>query len=234
MLRLINKRKKVKEKLKKHKTALLEARSYALKTLANATYGYYGFFGARWYCRECAASTASTARYYLMKTIEDARKRGFEVIYGDTDSLMINLSNKKKKEVMEWYKSINNRLPGAMELDLEDFYKRGLFVTTRKGKIGAKKKYALLAKDGNLKIRGFETVRRDWAKLTKEMQDKVLSMVLEDGKPDRAFKYTQNIIADLKAKKIPKEMLIIRTQLKKELSMYEAVTPHVVIARKLK
>ena len=234
LLRLIHKRKEVKLQLKKHKTALLEARSYALKTLANATYGYYGFFGARWYCRECAASTTATAKHYLMKTIDNAKQYGFNVIYGDTDSLMIDLSNKTKEEALNWYKQVNNKLPGAMELDIEDFYKRGLFVTTRKGNIGAKKKYALLSEDKSLKIRGFETVRRDWAKLTKEMQDKVLRMILNDGNPDRAFKFTQKIISDLKSKKIHKEMLIIKTQLKKELSAYTAVTPHVIIARKLK
>ena len=40
--------------------SVLEARTYALKILANAFYGYLGFFGARWYCLECAASTTAS------------------------------------------------------------------------------------------------------------------------------------------------------------------------------
>ena len=49
-----------------------------------------------------------------------------------------------------------------MELELEDFYKRGIWVTKRSGELGAKKKYALIDYKEKLKIRGFETVRRDW------------------------------------------------------------------------
>ncbi len=231
LFELINKRKKIKQELKKHKTPILEARDYGLKTLANATYGYYGFFGARWYCRECAASTTATARYYLTKTIEDARKSGFNVIYGDTDSIMLDLSGKTQKDALEWQKKINKALPGAMELDLENFYKRGIFVTTRAKTMGAKKKYALLEKSGNLKIRGFETVGRDWAKLTKELQDKVLRLVLEEGNADKARAYVKKIISDLKAKKISKDKLIIKTQLKKDIESYAALTPHVSIAK---
>ena len=33
---------------------MLEARQQALKTIANSIYGYYGFFGARWYNIDCA------------------------------------------------------------------------------------------------------------------------------------------------------------------------------------
>ena len=232
---LIEKRKKVKEELKRKKDdPLLEARNYALKTLANATYGYYAFFGARWYCRECAASATAFGRYYIQKVIEEAKKAGFNVLYADTDSVAFELGNKSEAEALRWQKKINEKLPKDMELELEDFYKRGIFVTTRRKEIGAKKKYAMLAKDGSIKIRGFETVRRDWAKLTKELQDKVLRLVLEEGKPDKALTYVYKVIDDLKAKKIEKEKLIIRTQLKKEIESYAAITPHVVIARRMK
>jgi len=233
LLNLVTYRRKVKEELRKNRTPVLEARDYALKTLSNATYGYLGFFGARWYCRECAASTAATARYYLMRTIEDARKTGFNVIYGDTDSIMLDMTGKTQAEALKWHDKINKSLPGAMELELEAFYKRGIFVMTRKKEIGAKKKYALLGKDDRLKIRGFETVRRDWAKLTKELQDKVLRMILDEGKANNALKYVQQIIKDLKAKKIEKDKLVIRTQLKKEIEEYAAITPHVTIARRM-
>src|SRR3989344_4326895 len=43
-------------------TSLLEARSYALKILANSFYGYMGFYAARWYSLESAASTTAYAR----------------------------------------------------------------------------------------------------------------------------------------------------------------------------
>ena len=76
-----------------------------------------------------------------------------------------------------------------MELELEGFFKRGLWVTTRDGKIGAKKKYALLGEDGKIKIRGFETVRRDWCALAREIQNKIILDVLKYGNSEKALKY---------------------------------------------
>ena len=231
--RLIEARKKVKEAKKKNPTPLLEARDLALKTLANAHYGYFGFFAARYYSRECAASITALGRWHITQMIEKARKAGFDVIYSDTDSIALLLKGKTKKQALDWLKKVNAELPGAMELELEDFYKRGIWVTTRAGKIGAKKKYALLSEKGTLKIRGFETVRRDWCELAKEVQNYVIKTILKDAKPDKALAYVRQIISKLKNKEIDVKKLIIRTQIKKQIETYEAYTPHVEIARRM-
>jgi len=120
-----------------------------------------------------------------------------------------------------------------MELELEEFFKRGLWVTTRAGKIGAKKKYALISEDKKLKIRGFETVRRDWCTLARETQNKVLRMILEDGNETRALIYVKEIIKKLKERKIERKEILIRTQLKKEISEYKNISPHVIAAKKM-
>jgi len=232
--RVLEERKKLKEELKRKPSQELEARSYALKTLANATYGYFAFFGARYYSIEAAASITAFGRYYIQKVMADAEKHGFKVIYGDTDSLVLEIKDIDEKKAMEWLKKINDELPGAMELELENFYKRGIFVTKRTGEVGAKKKYALLAKDGNLKIRGFETVRRDWCNLARDLQDEVIRMILKEGKHEKALAHTQKVIRDLKNKKVENEKLIIRTQLKKAIEEYENIGPHVVVAKRMR
>jgi len=78
-------KKQIKEiKQKKEDPSLLEARSYALKTLANSFYGYLGFYAARWYSLESAASTTAYARNYITTTIAAAQEKGFRVVYGDS------------------------------------------------------------------------------------------------------------------------------------------------------
>jgi len=47
---------------------------------------------------------------------------------------------KKKKDVLSLLHNINEELPGIMELDLEAFYSRGIFVAKRGKTTGAKKK----------------------------------------------------------------------------------------------
>jgi len=230
---IIELRKKYKQEYKKNPTALLKARSNAYKLLANASYGYQGFFGARYYCREAAASTAALAKKNILEAIEKFKKEKYEVVYSDTDSIAILQGKKTKDQVLKTLDNINSDLPGIMALDLEDFYKRGLFVSKRTTTSGAKKKYALISESGKVKIRGFETVRRDWCSLSREVQSKVIEMVLEDGNSDRAFDYIKKIIDKLNKRQIPQEELIIKTQLKKPISEYRAISPHVTAAKKM-
>ena len=160
---IIKKRLEIKELMKKEKkvSAVLKARDYALKTLGNSSYGYFGFFGARYYSIECAASITAFAREYILKTIDDAKKRGFNVIYSDTDSIVIVLEDKSEKDTLDFLDEVNKKLPSLMELELENFYSRGIFVMKKSGTKGAKKKYALLDREGNMKVIGFEAIRRD-------------------------------------------------------------------------
>ncbi len=231
---IINMRKAIKKQLKQNPAPELKARSYALKTIMNAAYGYYAYFGARYYCIECAASTAAFGRFYIKKVIDLAEKQGFKVIYGDTDSIAIHLNKKTKQEAIDFLKTINNELPGEMELELEDFYKRGLFVSKRTVEAGAKKKYALINESSKIKIRGFETVRRDWCMLAKSVQDNVIKMILNNGNEKQALSFLQTTIKDIKERKIEKKEMIIKTQLKKPIEEYKSISPHVTIAKKMR
>ncbi len=230
---MIERRKQYKDELKKKPDTIKQARSNAFKLLANASYGYMGFFGARYYCEEAAAATAAFARKAVKDAIEKTNKAGFSVIYADTDGFAFSLNKNSKQRTLEFLKKLNSQLPGIMELELEDFYKRGLWVTTRKGEFGAKKKYALINYEKKIKIRGFETVRRDWCTLVRETQNKVLKMILEDGNEKKALEYIKKTIKEIKERKIDLKKMIIRTQLKKPLNEYKAITPHVIAARKM-
>ncbi len=230
---IIEKRKKYKKEYAKDKSNLKKARSNAYKLLANAAYGYQGFFGARYYCIEAAAATASFARENILSVIEKIKKSGYKIVYSDTDSIAFLQGDSSKKNVLDLLKKINSNLPGIMELDLEDFFKRGLFVSKRATKGGAKKKYALLGEDNKVKIRGFETVRRDWCRLARDLQNKVLEKVLKDGDGKAALKLVKEVVEKLKKKQIDTKELIIRTQLKKPISEYVSRGPHVVAAEKM-
>ena len=219
---LVKRRTEIKENLGKG------VDEYALKTLANATYGYLGFFAARWYSKECAESITALGRRYITDTIKKAEEKGFEVIYGDTDSLMITGNAKNIQRFLDY---INKKLPGIMELEYEGFYKRGIFVSTATG--GAKKRYALIDEKGNIEIKGFEFVRGDWSKIAKEAQEKVLEFVLNN-KEKEAVKFVNEVIRKIKKGGIDKEKLVISRQLTKDLESYTQIAPHVKVARDLK
>ncbi len=236
MLReMVEKRKKYKAEYKKNSSSnLAKATSNAYKLLANAAYGYQGFFGARYYCREAAAATAALAKKAILETIEKIKKAGYKVIYSDTDSIAFLQDDKTKTETLEFLEKLNKTLPGVMELELEDFYKRGIWVTKRDGEFGAKKKYALIDNKDKLKIRGFETVRRDWCDLARGLQSKVLELILTEGDEKKALELVKKTIKDLKERKIERKQIRVITQLKKPISEYKSRTPHVIAAEKMK
>ncbi|MDP3698154.1 MAG: DNA-directed DNA polymerase [Nanoarchaeota archaeon] len=223
-------------KARKEDTALLEARSYSLKILANSFYGYLGFYAARWYSLESAASTTAYARNYITTTISKAQQKGFKVVYADTDSCFLLLEGKTMEEATAFMEEINKTLPGQMELELEGNYPKGIFVGLKgrdQQSVGAKKKYALLRKDGTLKITGFETVRRNWSLLAKEVQEKVLELVLQE-KVEEGLKYVKETIKELRSGKVALDKLIMKTQITRELSSYSSFAPHVKVAQEMK
>ncbi|MBW2975277.1 DNA-directed DNA polymerase [Candidatus Woesearchaeota archaeon] len=231
---LITRRMRIKEIIKKKGSPLMEARSESLKLLANSFYGYLGFPMSRWYSIECARSTAAYGRFYIHKVIDEAEKNGFKVIYSDTDSVFITLGGKTKKEAFKFQDRINAELPGLMELEYEGFYPAGIFVSAKVGRFGAKKKYALVSKDGKLKIRGFEAVRRNWSPIAKDVQEKVLNIILKEEDKEKALRYVRSTMKELKENKVPLDDVIIHTRLQKDIDSYDAIGPHVAIASKMR
>ena len=235
-IQIKNKMKKLKKDSLEHKA--LDNMQYALKIIANSIYGYMGYMGAKWYCYPCAAASAAWGRFYIKNSINMIEKEGFEVIYGDTDSVFIVIPNVKKSELIKkaekFLKKINDQLPGMIQLELRGIYEGGIFVTVKGVKRGAKKRYALIDKKGNLEIRGFETVRRDWCDLAKDIQHEVLRIILQDKDPEKAVKLVRDNIKRIKKGKATLEELTIYTQLVKPLSEYEQIGPHVKVARKMK
>ncbi len=231
---IVKRRMRIKEIMRaSENNKLLKARESALKTIANSMYGYMGFFGARWYCIECAKSITAYGRHYITNVISEAEKNGFKVIYSDTDSIFLALSGKERQDAVRFVNEINKSLPGLMELESEGFYSSGLFVGTKEKGYGAKKKYALLAEDGSLKIRGFEIVRRNLSLISKEVQEGVIKIILGENDPQKALDFAKSSIDSIRRKEVPLAKMVISTQLQKEISSYDAISPHVAVAQKM-
>ncbi|MBN2015200.1 MAG: ribonuclease H-like domain-containing protein [Candidatus Altiarchaeota archaeon] len=230
---LVQRRIDVKKRLREEKDPkrgrFLEVEQQALKVLANSMYGYFGFPRARWYSKECAESIAALGRKYIHQTIETVPNFGFEVIYGDTDSVyMIDKSESKRKDILKHSKSfldrINSELPEAMELEFEGFYPRGIFIT--------KKRYALIDEKDMLIVKGLETRRRDWANIAKYTQEKVLNALLKDKDPNKAAKIVKDVVQEIKKGKMPLEELTINTQITRGMGEYKTEGPHIQAAKK--
>ncbi|MDE1856831.1 MAG: ribonuclease H-like domain-containing protein [Candidatus Micrarchaeota archaeon] len=156
------------------------------------------------------------------------------VLVHNTDSIFLMLAGKSRDSAYDFLKTVNAVLPAGMELELEDFYRRGVFVGKKSAKdaTGAKKKYALINEAGRIKIRGFELVRRDWSRIARDTQRMVLKTILEEGSPEKAAAIVKDVVQRLRGGKVPLSDLVISTQLRKGMDRYDSKSPELGAARK--
>ena len=150
-----------------------------------------------------------------------AEDAGLEVIYGDTDSIFLKYEPEKIEKLS---REIGARL--GLEIKPDKVYVRIFFTE-------AKKRYAGLLPDGRLDIVGLEVIRGDWANIAKKVQEKVLEIILKEQSPQKAVKYVQQTIYELKQKRIPYRDLIIWKTLTKPPEEYAVRTSHVEAAKML-
>lgn len=183
---LVDRRRTVKNLLKKEKDVLqkqqLDIRQKALKLTANSMYGCLGFSFSRFYARPIAALVTAMGREALQRTVDLATNQlSLDVIYGDTDSVMINTNSTdlaSVKDVGNLVKKEVNKLYRSLELDLDGIFKSMLLLK--------KKKYAaVLIKeeaDGTVSLekemKGLDLVRRDWCPISKNAGKFVVDQIL--------------------------------------------------------
>ncbi len=201
---------------------VLDARQKAVKIITNAAYGYAGWVGARWYIKPVAEAASAWGRHSILGASRLAEEKGLKVIYGDTDSLFLTNDEEKllqlKAEIGE---------ESGLEVEVSEVYKRIFFTE-------AKKRYAGLRLDGSLDIVGLEVIRGDWTQVAKEVQQRVLEIILGEQSPKKAVEYVQSIVSQLRQHKIPLRDLIIWKTLTKPPEQYAIRAPHVEAAKMLK
>ncbi|WP_109373084.1 DNA polymerase II [Proteus genomosp. 6] len=217
--------------------------SQALKIIMNAFYGVLGSVGCRFFDPRLASSITLRGHEIMKKTRELIEAKGYQVIYGDTDSTFVWLKSPHTEqqaqqigyqlvqEVNQWWKTHlfeNYQLDCKLELEYETHYRRFLMPTIRGMETGSKKRYAGLSND-KMVFKGLETVRTDWTPLAQKFQQELYTRIFHQ-QPYQQF--IRDYVADTLAGKYD-ERLVYRKRLRRKLSEYQHhVPPHVKAARK--
>lgn len=215
--------------------AVLNGRQLALKISANAVYGFTGASVGKLPCMEISASTTAYGRQMIEQTKAEVEKRykGADVIYGDTDSVLINFgAGTSLAECMrlgqEAADSITKIFPGVIRLEYEKSFSPLLLVS--------KKRYAGLLwtdeKTSKMDCKGIESVRRDNCRLVANVISSVLELLLQKRNLKGAIAMVKNVISDLLQNKIDVSLLVVSKALSK--TDYENKQAHVVLAEKLR
>jgi len=173
----------------------------------------------------------------LLKTKEIAENKfGYSVIYGDTDSIMINTGTNQVKEAIEMGKKLKaevNVLYKCLEIEIDGIFKSMLLLK--------KKKYAALVVENfgtpdekiTTELKGLDMVRRDWCPLSKSVGNFVLTQILSGKQREDIVmslnEYLSGIGNQMKAGETPLSEYIITKQLTRNTNEYSDAKslPHV-------
>ena len=203
----------------------------ALKVVLNASYGVFGADRFSLYCPPLAESIAAIGRYDITNTIDEAKRLGIEVFYGDTDSLFLGTPSRAKlDELIAWSKS-----ELGMELEVDKNY-RYVALSNRK------KNYLGVHEDNRVDIKGMTGKKRhipEFLKAVFVQLVEILGQVKTPGDFDEARAKIKDLVREsyskLKKREYSKEDLAFNMMIGKSVGGYTKTTPqHVKAAKQLR
>lgn len=221
--------------------------SQAIKILMNSFYGVMGSFGCRFYHPNLPTAITGTGHRLLLRSKEYLAEKGYEVIYGDTDSLFIKLkegegenAEKNGNRISDdlnkyWSEKISSEygLKSFLEIEFEKYYRKFILTPARGSEAGAKKRYAGLMIEGGkekLEFVGMEFVRSDWTRLAKEFQVELYNRIFNN---EEIETWLREIVKKVKSGEYD-DKLVYRKRLRKDVEEYTKNIPqHVKAARLL-
>ena len=221
--------------------------SQAIKIIMNSFYGVLGTLGCRFFDTRLVSSITRRGHDIILQSKQFIKAAGFQVIYGDTDSVFVlmgdvgtkdeinkvnELGTRLAQDLNTWWREKLQReyqIESFLEMEFETHFLRFFMPTVRGSDAGSKKRYAGLLANGEIMFKGLETVRSDWSPLAREFQQVLYRKVFLN---EPFVEYIKQIVADIQNGVFGPE-LVLRKRLRRKLSDYvKNVPPHVQAARK--
>jgi DNA polymerase I len=215
---------------------LYDMQQNVLKVIMNTYYGVSGYPRFRLFDREIGSAATSVGRAIIEHTRRTIEDMGYKVIYGDTDSCMVQLpDNLDRAQTIATAKAIEKHLNESYkefakkELNADEHFFSIKFekIYARFFQAGKKKRYAgsLVWKEGKdvkeTDIVGFEIRRSDTPQITKAVQQRVMEMILEGEGYEGIKAFLSDVIKKYRAGKYTLDEIGIPGGIGKSLDDYD-------------
>jgi len=218
---------------------IVESLDAGLKTYVNTFYGVIGSGYSRFYSKPVAEAITLMGQNLVDKLAELAEERDLNIIYGDTDSVIIGLGKNPPEdpveygkrlaeevtaEIKQWVIDEYNGFPDRIDIGLDEVYET--FYIPEK-----KKRYAgMCVWDGapcyEFDRTGFQSVRGDTSEAVAEFVDELLkALLLEQDVWSVVEKYRNKLYSGELD-----DSLVNAVSLRKPVEEYDSRPPHVRVA----
>lgn len=218
---------------------IAKAYSRGIKQYVNTFYGVIGSPYSRFYNRDVAENITLMGQAMLTRAAEYAEELGYTTVYGDTDSVMVELNghtdvvdegywlaDEISSEIRRFVRDEYGGDPSLIELTLDEIYSPFFITDSRKRYAG----YCVYDGESCFTFEkvGFEMVRGDWPDATKEFQEELTHAILRD-------RDEWQLIEEWKERLYDGELddkLVKHVGLRRKPESYKSTPPHVRVAKR--
>ena len=224
-----------------------KALSQAIKIIMNSFYGVLGTPGCRIHDARLTSSITKRSHDIIKQTVKLIHQQGYDVIYGDTDSVFVSLdkalTNEQANKIglqltthinQYWTNHLEEdfEITSYLEMEYETHFKRFFMPTIRGSDKGSKKRYAGVVNKNNedtIIFKGLENVRTDWTQLARDFQETLYFKVFKNETYEKFIRETVNQLMTGKFD----DKLVYRKRLRQKLEQYQKnIPPHAKAAIK--
>jgi DNA polymerase elongation subunit (family B) len=218
-----------------------QASQEAIKEMCNSMYGITADKQSRFFDPRIAEAITVTGQFVNRTTMSILKKMGYDVIYGDTDSIftMINEDSETEKVTKELNEKLSNHLTkryhfveSIIVIEYEKHFRKFAMVD--------KKRYSgHLIEIDNKKVdtiytKGMENVRKNTIEFSRKKINECFDLLLKKDKDEKHMtKWLLSIKEEILNSVIQPEELSITMKISKPISSYKSKPPHVRLAEKL-
>ncbi|RLI37332.1 hypothetical protein DRO66_04030 [Candidatus Bathyarchaeota archaeon] len=217
-----------------------DQRQKALKCVLVCIYGFSGCFANRFNNVVAYNEINAVARRILVQTVNICLARGFEILYGNTDSIFVKRPDTTQEDYEELAKTIEKET--CLPIALDNHYKFIVFMKQKTHPdIEAMNHFFGKLTNGEFNCRGIELRRRDCPVFLKEFQRRLIEILFDAKNPREVIESqvakAKTFIRDtyhlIMSGDVDSDKLVVSKRVRRNLNTYKIMFPQVVAARLL-
>jgi DNA polymerase elongation subunit (family B) len=214
-----------------------QQRQSALKLMLVVVYGYSGCYANRFANVRVFQEINRQARKAMVQALNISLAEGYQIVYGDTDSLFIKRPDAAERDYKDLAAEISEQVGLPMGLDRHFRYLVLLNRVADNAMVASRRYYGALA-GGGLFYRGIEMRRHDSPPYVKSMQTRIMETLFDAEDLNdvtrrtlpEALKVANRAVRNVAFGRVRAEDLIISKRLRRDVYEYQSLQPHIVAA----